>query len=160
MTAVITERETPVSTGVLGQAPAEREASRPVSQTRMIPAESLITEGYDWRVRLRAAGAYFTPPSVLTDRPASVKELSAYAHRAGWTAQPHGPLRALGIGWHRAIGLPATVVCRYAEWIAQRPGRALPVFALWKLLILTGPGPWIAENVITPAAHVAAWVLL
>ncbi len=102
---------------------------------------------------------YLTPPSVLSESPASVAELAAYAHWGVWTSST-GPLRRLGIVWHRLVGLPVTVVCRYVEWIAQRPGRAVPVFVLWKLLISTGPGPWVADHIIRPVLGVLAWVLL
>ena len=104
--------------------------------------------------------AYVTPPSVLTEAPASVAELAAYAHWGAWTSGTDGPLRKLGIVWHRLIGLPVTVVCRYVEWTAQRPGRAIPVYLLWKLLISTGPGPWAADHLIRPVLGVLAWVLL
>lgn len=113
-----------------------------------------MRSGWEW---LRE---YVTPPSVLTESPASVAELAAYAHWGAWTSSTGGPLRRLGIVWHRLVGLPTTVVCRYVEWIAQRPGRAIPVYLLFKLLISTGPGPWAAENIIRPVLGVLAWVLL
>jgi hypothetical protein len=103
---------------------------------------------------------YLTPPSVLTEAPASVAELAAYAHWGAWTKSTGGPLRKLGIVWHRMFSLPATVVCRYVEWLAQRPGRLIPVFALFKLLISTGPGPWVADHLIHPVLGALAWVLL
>jgi len=103
---------------------------------------------------------YVTPPSVLTDPPASVAELASYARWGAWTGRTDGPLRRLGIWWYRLVGLPVTVVGRYIEWIAQRPGRAIPVFVLWRLLISTGPGPWVADQLIRPVLGLAAWVLL
>ena len=103
---------------------------------------------------------YLTPPSVLTDTPASVAELAAYAHWGAWTSSTDGPLRKLGIVWHRMFSLPATVICRYVEWIWQRPGRAIPVYLLFKLLISTGPGPWAVDHLIHPVLGVIAWVLL
>jgi hypothetical protein len=114
------------------------------------------------RIRSGWAGVreYLTPPSVLTEPPASVAELAAYVHWGTWTSSTGGPLRKLGIVWHRLISLPITVVCRYVEWIAQRPGRALPVYLLWKLLISTGPGPWVADHIIRPVLGALAWVLL
>ncbi|WP_433732562.1 hypothetical protein ACQP2Y_46740 (plasmid) [Actinoplanes sp. CA-051413] len=114
------------------------------------------------QIRSGLAGikGYLTPPSVLTQPPASVAELAAYAHWGAWTSRTDGPLRRLGIVWHRLVSLPVTVVCRYVEWIAQRPGRAIPVYLLFKLLISTGPGPWVADHLIRPVLGVIAWVLL
>jgi len=109
---------------------------------------------------LRAAHAYWVPPTLLTDPPPAYRDLAAYAHRGAWTANPYGPVRGLGVAWHRAVSLPVTLVCRYVEWVAQRPARALVVFGLWKLLILTGPGPWLADHIVRPVAAAAAWVLL
>ncbi|MFG1847751.1 hypothetical protein [Micromonospora carbonacea] len=107
-----------------------------------------------------ASRAYWVPPNLLTQPPASVAELAAYAHHAGWTGSVSGPIRNLGIVWHRAVSLPITVACRYVEWTWQRPMRALPIFGVWKLLILTGPGPQIADTVIRPALAAVAWALL
>lgn len=108
---------------------------------------------------LVAVKAYITPPSVLTERPPSVAALAAYARWGAWTTST-GTVRKLGIVWHRMFSLPATVVCRYTEWLWQRPGRLIPVFVLWKLLISTGPGPWAADHLIRPLLGVLAWVLL
>ena len=160
MTVAVTQRETAVCNAVSVDASAEREPSQTTSQTGSFPVQTAITQRDRLQSWFQVAREYVTPPSVLTDRPASVAELRAYARRGGWTVQSAGPLRAAGVAWYRVIGLPTTVVGRYIEWIAQRPGRAIPVFALWKLLILTGGGPWFAAHVIVPAGHVAAWVLL
>lgn len=103
---------------------------------------------------------YFTPPTVLTDRPAAIPELAVYAHEGGWTRQQHGALRASGIWWWRLVGLPKTVISRYREWIWQRPGRAIPVLLLVKLLALTGPGTWAVNHLFLPAARAAVWLLL
>jgi hypothetical protein len=108
---------------------------------------------------LVALRAYITPPQVWAEPPASMAELAAYARWGAWTTST-GPVRRLGIVWHRLVGLPVTTVCRYVEWIAQRPGRAIPVFLLWKLLITTGPGPGFVDHVIRPALAAVAWVLL
>jgi hypothetical protein len=156
----VTQSEIPMSTGHSTDTPAERGAVAVNAQTTLIPVDIPITQRERLDNAIRGARTYFTPPAVLTERPASVAELTAYAKRAGWTSQSHGGIRAAGIAWYRVIGLPTTVVCRYVEWIAQRPGRAIPAFALWKLVISTGPGPWITDNVITPLGHAAAWVLL
>lgn len=103
---------------------------------------------------------YFTPPTILADRPASIPELATYAHEGGWTRQQHGLLRASGIWWWRLVGLPKTVISRYREWIWQRPGRVIPVLLLIKLLALTGPGMWVVDHLFLPAARAAVWLLL
>jgi hypothetical protein len=114
------------------------------------------------QIRSGLAGfrAYVTPPSVLTDPPPSVAQLRAYARWGAWTSSTNGPLRRLGLLWHRLFSLPVTVICRYTEWLSQRPGRLIPVYLLWKLLISTGPGPWVAGHLIRPVLGVIAWVLL
>lgn len=78
-------------------------------------------------------GRYWTPPALWTQPAASLNDLSAYAHRGEWTSKK-GPLRALGIGWWRVIGLPITAACRRIEWVAQRPGRFLTIFTLFVLV--------------------------
>lgn len=137
----------------------ERGAGGESSQTGTFPVQSAPARGEQVRSWIRASVEYLTPPAVLTDRPASVAELAAYARHAGWTAQGAGPVRAAGVAWWRLVGLPATVVCRYAEWIAQRPGRAIPVFVMWKAVITTGGGPWFVDNVLAPVGQAAAWIL-
>lgn len=144
------------SNGQSAGTPAERETTPELSTVH--PDRLTVRDRIAGLVE--ASRAYWVPPNLLTQPPASVAELSDYAHHAGWTRRTDGPVRAFGIGWHRAVGLPITVVCRYAEWIAQRPGRALPVFGVWKLVILTGPGPDIADHIIRPALAFVAWVLL
>jgi hypothetical protein len=108
---------------------------------------------------LGAVREYVTPPAVWAEPPASMAELAAYARWGTWTSSTGG-LRRAGICWHWLVSIPVTTVCRYTEWIAQRPGRAIPVFVLWKLLISTGPGPWAADHLIRPLLGLAAWVLL
>jgi hypothetical protein len=114
------------------------------------------------RERLReaivAVRAYLTPPSVWTEQPASMAELAAYARWGAWTNSTG--LRRAGLCWHWLVSLPVTTICRYGEWIAQRPGRLIPVYVLWKLLISTGPGPWAADHLVRPLLGLAAWVLL
>jgi hypothetical protein len=118
-----------------------------------------MTLGDRVRFWLRALRAEITPPSVLTDPPPSGAQLHAYARWGAWTSST-GPVRKLGIVWHRLFSLPVTVICRYTEWLWQRPGRLIPVFVLFKLLISTGPGPWAADHLIRPVLGVLAWVLL
>lgn len=144
------------ASGQSEDAPAERETAPElptVHPDRLTLRDRLV----EW---LGASRAYWVPPNLLTQPPASVAELAAYAHHAGWTRRADGPVRGLGVAWHRAVSLPVTTVCRYVEWTAQRPLRALPIFGLWKLFILTGPGPQIADHIIRPALGFLAWVLL
>jgi hypothetical protein len=104
--------------------------------------------------------AYWVPPKLLTEPPASVAELSAYAHRAGWTSSAEGTLRRLGVLWFLAVALPWTTGCRYVEWVAQRPGRALAALLVWQAVIRSTPGMWVAGHFIRPILAAAAWVFL
>lgn len=78
-------------------------------------------------------GRYWRPPALWKQPAPSLDDLSAYAHHGEWTSKK-GPLRALGIGWWRVIGLPITAACRRIEWVAQRPGRFLTVFTVFVLV--------------------------
>ncbi len=152
----VTDGKTPVSSGEFGQVSAERETADEASSLQSGPATAR-----EWlRAGLAGVKGYVVPPAVVTDPPASLAELAGYAHWGAWTTRTYGPVRAFGVWWFRLVALPVTAVCRYAEWIAQRPGRALPVFVVWKLLISTGPGPWLAGHVIRPVLALAGWVLL
>jgi len=144
-----------VGTSDLADAPAERETVPQASIAR----KSAVTFGDIWVRALPKLHAYFTPPNVFTDSPATMGELRKYAHAGGWTSKT-GTLRSLGVGYFRLVARPTTVICRYVEWIAQRPGRAVPVYLLWKLVIRTAPGPWVAEHVIHPLASFAGWLFL
>lgn len=152
----VTAGNSPLSTGESEGAPAERETG-PEDSTLHSERFTVRDRLVGWFERSRD---YWLPPNLLTNPPASFVELSAYAHRAGWTRRLDGPVRAAGIAYHRLVGLPVTVVCRYIEWICQRPGRLVPVYGVWKLFVSTGPGPAIADNVIRPCLAVAGWVLL
>lgn len=121
-----------------------------------VPAVTARDRLSDLWPRLRA---YWVPPTLLTDPPPAVTELAGYARHGKWTAST-GKVRQLGVWWYRLVALPVTVACRYIEWMFQRPGRLIPVFALWKLFIDTGGGPWIAANLIRPALAVLGWVWL
>ena len=120
-----------------------------------------LTTLRDWIEKAgKRSRAYWMPPRFLTQPPASVAEMTAYARRAGWTSQTTGLPRALGIGWFYAVALPVTVVTRWVGWICERPGRGLLALVLWQLFIRTGGGPWIAEHVIEPVLAALAWLLL
>lgn len=109
---------------------------------------------------MTALGAYLTPPQVFTDRPASLAELAEYARYAQWTTQDAGLVRACGIWWYRLVGYPKTVTGRYAEWIWQRPGRAIPALLTVKLIAHTTPGAWVVDHVVYPAAQLAGHIFL
>jgi hypothetical protein len=104
--------------------------------------------------------AYWTAPSIFTDRPASLEELAAYAKRAPWTHQQTGIIRSFGIGWYRFVAYPYTVKSRYQEWFVQRPLRLAALVGGIKLLSLTGPGDWVVHTVVYPAAQLAGHIFL
>lgn len=155
---------------------SERETT-PTGSSR---TQSAVTLRDNWRgwiaAQWEASKQYWTPPSVLTERPPTVAELAEYAWRGPWTRHPHTTvnvdqrsqkqttcrhwIRIAGIWWHRLIGVPTTVVCRYVEWFAQRPGRTIPALLLVRLFTLTGPGAWLVDHLINPLAHGLAWALL
>jgi hypothetical protein len=159
----MTVSNSPISTGDSESAPGGAQSQENGPRVSTLQS-SLHLETDTLRDQIRSGlgwlKTYFTPPSVLSEQPASVAELAAYARWGAWTPRTDGFLRNLGVTWYRLIGLPTTVVCRYVEWIAQRPGRAIPVYLLWKLLISTGPGPWVAAHLIHPVLGFVAWVLL
>ena len=113
-----------------------------------------------FRVRIDATRAYWTPPAVFTDRPASLAELAEYAREAPWTQQKTGPIRAVGVSWYRFVGYPKTVKNRYSEWIWQRPFRAFAFLGAVKIFALTGPGSWAVDHIVYPAAHLAGHLFL
>lgn len=156
MTANVTERNPPASTGVSERAPAEREMAA--------EASSLQPEGVTFGERLRGwvtrSRTYWTPPTVLTDAPRSYAELMAYARYGAWSSRVDDPRRVLAVLWVWGVALLPTVTCRYVEWIIQRPGRAIPIYGVWKLCSLTGPGQAIVDDLIRPTLAFLAWVLL
>lgn len=155
-TTPVTDRNSEVGSSDFHDPHAERETGPDEAQTR----KSALTDRDMWADLARRALAYITPPSVLTGHPDTVAQLAAYAKAGAWTRRRSGVIRALGVWWYRLVGLPYTVTCRYAEWIAQRPGRAIPVLLLVKLLASTTPGAWVVEHVIVPIGHAAAWLFL
>jgi hypothetical protein len=115
----------------------------------------------DWAAEgVGRSRAYWVPPKLMTEPPASVADLSAYARRAGWTSRGDGPVRALGIAWFVFVALPWTTACRYVEWFAQRPGRCLAAFLVWQTVIRSIPGLWAVDHVVRPILAAAAWVFL
>lgn len=100
---------------------------------------------FNWGQVLANLGRYFTPPAPWATPPASLEELASYAHVGQW-APSSGPRRLLGIAYWYSVGLPTTVICRYAEWVAQRPGRLVTVLALGAVLHRTTPGQWVTHS--------------
>lgn len=137
-------------------APAERETAAHGPET----LHSAVTNSDKWGRLLDQTLAYFTPPAILTDQPATIPDLSRYAHRGAWTARTDGPIRAAGIWWWRLAALPTTIACRTWEWIAQRPGRAIPIAVITKLLASTTPGNWVVHHLIAPLTRAAIWLFL
>lgn len=142
------------------QATAEPE-NPGIQPSKLHAALTATIASSDWWKRMVKAGlAYYTPPSVLVDRPATVAELAEYAYWAPWTRAQAGTLRTAGIWWYRLVGVPATVTCRYWEWICQRPGRAIPTLITVKLIASTSWGGWLIDHLITPTASALTWALL
>ncbi len=108
----------------------------------------------------QASAAYWTPPKLFTDRPASLQQLADYATHAPWTAQQAGIWRTAGIGYYRLVAYPKTVSKRYGEWVWQRPGRLLLHVGVIKLVTLTGPGSWAVDHLVYPVAHLAGRLFL
>lgn len=105
-------------------------------------------------------GAYWTPPALFTDQPASLADLAQYARHAPWTAQNRGAIRKAGAVYWSGLALPYTTVSRYREWVIQRPGRLLVHLGAIKLLALTTPGIWAVDNLIYPVAQLAGHLFL
>lgn len=137
----------------------EREMAPQDAQTQKSEETPTATIGDIARGLAVGARPYFTPPSVLTDPAAAIPELRKYPRTGRWTSSK-GPLRTLAVGYWRAVGLPTTVVCRSVEWIAQRPGRAVLVYILWRLFTVAGPGAWLVKHVGPIIGSIAKWIFL
>lgn len=137
----------------------EREHAPEDAQTQKSEETPTATFGDIARGVIRELAPYFTPPALLTDRPASVPELRKYPRAGRWTSSK-GALRTLAVGYWRIVSLPITLVCRSVEWIAQRPGRAVLVYILWRLFTVAGPGAWIVRHVGPIVGAVAKWIFL
>lgn len=120
--------------------------------------KSEVADGDIIRRVITSTATYFTPPSIVTARPDSVVELRRYPREGDWLLAKVGPLRTLAVAYWRTVGLPITVVCRYVEWIAQRPGRAVLAYLLWRLFTVAGPGRWIVGNVGPILGSVFKWI--
>ena len=147
--APVTERETalPTSHSAGHGSGATNSAARAGARARVAP-ETVLTQGDrptdsvgPWDGLKARLAAYWRPPSVVAEPPATLLELIAYARDGEWTRQD-GPLRALGIGYSW-LAVAATTVLYYAAWIVQRPGRLATVSVLYALLAHTPPGAWL-----------------
>ena len=170
---LITDRDPETCIADLQAPPAERETP----PGRLTGLKSAITVSSDWvSARVAASTAYWTPPAVFTDKPASLAELAEYARHAPWTdqayiAQPYtdettkkqvktGPIRAAGIWYYRGLAYPYTVISRYREWFVQRPMRLVALVGAVKLAAATDPGIWAVHHLIYPAATLAGRIFL
>ena len=96
----VTLGNSPVSTGESDSAPGPEpvEVDGPKVSTLQ---SSLHFTADTLREQIRSGldevRGYGTTPSVLSEPPASVAELAAYAHWGTWTSSTDGPLRKLGI---------------------------------------------------------------
>ncbi|WP_433730941.1 hypothetical protein ACQP2Y_21400 [Actinoplanes sp. CA-051413] len=104
-------------------------------------------------------GAYWTPPALFTDQPASLAELADYARHAPWTAQNRSVIRKAGVVYHGGA-YAYTVVSRYREWVVQRPGRLAVHLGAIKILALTTPGIWVVDHLVYPVAQFAGHLFL
>lgn len=154
--AMDTQRETPASNHDPGSGPGGAKTGLEDSTLH----RDSTTDGDRLRHALTAARRYWIPPNLLVNPPPTYAQLVNYAYRGAWAAKPAGPIREAGIFWHRTVSLPVTAVCRYIEWVAQRPGRALPIYGLWRLLLATDAGHWLAANLVHPALAAIGWALL
>lgn len=155
-----TERNSVLRTGDLHEGLIEREMAPELPTPHQGLHSKLITLRERLVGALGRSRAYWVPPNLLTKPPASVTELSAYAHRAGWTSSRTGPIRFAGVAWWRVVGLPLTVLCRYVEWFAQRPSRGLVAAFIWVTFSRSVPGQWAADHIVRPILAVAAWIFL
>lgn len=83
----------------------------------------------------------FTPPDVWRDPSASLADRWAYATQGEWTGQ--GFIRTAGQVYALAIALPAAAVCRVADWVIERPGRAAAAGVLLAVLAQFPPVSWL-----------------
>lgn len=156
----VTVSNSALSSGDLQNSPAERDTAWKVSTLHRGLHWDLTTVR-DWIEKAGARSrAYWIPPRFLTQPPASIAQMTAYARRAGWTQRTTGLLRGLGVGWFYAVALPVVVSTRWFGWVCERPGRGLLALVVWQLLIRTGGGPWIAVHLIEPLLGALAWLLL
>jgi hypothetical protein len=153
---VVTDRNSELRTSEFADPSPERETAPQASES----PKSEVTYGDIARRAVASTATYFTPPSILTARPESVVELRRYPREGDWLLAKVSPLRTLAVTYWRAIGLPVTVICRYVEWIAQRPGRALLAYVLWRLFTVAGPGRWLVENVGPALGSIGKWLFL
>lgn len=146
----------------------------PTSGNPEAPPTETITAGQDgsptvstadtsesgFRTWITRSRDYWTAPKLYTDRPASLADLAQYAKHAPWTAQQTGPARTFGVWYYRAVAYPYTAWGRTKEHFVQRPLRFATLLGVIKVASMTGPGGWIVDHLIYPAAHLAGHVFL
>jgi hypothetical protein len=150
----VTDSNSELRTSEFANPSPERETGPQASES----PKSEVTRGDIARRVITSTATYFTPPSILTARPESVVELRRYPREGDWLLAKASPLRTLAVNYWRAIGLPVTVICRYVEWVAQRPGRALLAYVLWRLFTVAGPGRWLVENMGPILGSILKWI--
>lgn len=147
--AVVTEGETALRTSHHTSYPAAatNSAARAHARAR-IATETAPTQGEQPtaseqpdRALGRRLRAYWTPPQVWAEPPASLAELARYARFGEWTKQD-GPVRFLGIAYSW-LAVAASTGLYYAAWILQRPGRLVTFLTVYGLLAHTPIGAWL-----------------
>ena len=152
-----TDSDSPISNGESESASEAPQGPETGPESSNLQSQLLTVRNWLWR-QWTAGRIYWIPPALLTEPPPTVSDLANYARHGTWTTGD-GFVRRVGVIWHLTVSLPVTAVCRYTEWVLQRPGRFLPIFALWKLLILTGGGPWTSTHLIRPLLGLLAWIM-
>jgi hypothetical protein len=173
----VTDSDAPGSIGASRDIPSTPKTSTEHLPGAETPLESITDRAGSGLVqRIRA---YWQLPAPLAEQPPSWKQMLRYARHGHWTtstwhpkgatvkdARGHeeplrtGAVRRLGVAWAYGVAATSAAVCRYTEWILARPGRAIPIYLLWRLAIVAGPGAWLIDNLIRPVLAAASWVLL
>jgi len=86
--------------------------------------------------------ANLRPPLVWTEPPASLADLSHYAHEQPYAAK-YGIARLAGVWWNRVVAMPLSAVAYYGAWIVQRPSRVAALAVLYTVLAHTTVGLWL-----------------
>jgi hypothetical protein len=85
--------------------------------------------------------AYWRPPTVWSDPPASLDEICRYARYGEWT-KTDGVWRFLGITWSW-MALAVSAPLYYAAWFVQRPGRFFTGLVVYALAAHTPIFAWL-----------------
>lgn len=88
--------------------------------------------------RLTVAGAWlveaFQPPEIWTDDRPALAKAAARAKRGEWT-KAKGGVRKAGVAYFRFVYLPTAAVCRYVDWVVERPSRLIVALAVLGLIV-------------------------